>query len=46
MHLQKEDELTRKIFKHAVVVRDVLAEDHSHSRKALAAAAKKKVKVR
>ena len=38
----KEDQLTRKIFKPAVVV--ALAEDPSCSRNALAAAAKKKVK--
>ena len=43
-HLQKEDQLTRKIFKPAVVVRDALAEDPSRGRKALAAAARRQVK--
>jgi len=43
-HLQKEDALTQKIFKPAVVVRDALIKDPGTTRKVLAAAVKRKVK--
>ena len=41
---KREDVLTQKVFKPAVVVHDALTEDPGHTRKVLAAAVKRKVK--
>ena len=45
-HLQNEDRQSRKSFKPAVIVRDTLADDPGHNRKALSLAAKRRVKDR
>ena len=41
-----KDVLTQKVFKPALVVHDALVEDPGHTRKVLAAAVKRKVKIR